>query len=352
MRWPLWREIIRSSRQLAELKQRLAASEKQLADQAQRLAALEGPRGGDRTVEWALLNVKQLGFDLARRVAETRMRQSAAAPPPPLKLNSSLCTQSDLETDWAAFWCEQMKIHPTYHRKIWEFIFIAQSLWAAGKMSSGSSGLGFGCGAEPLPSLFAKYGVRVLATDLDPGRPETAGWSATGQHAKDREAFCRRDICSDETLLANIDYRPVDMNHIPADLDGRFDFCWSACSLEHLGSIAHGLDFIENSLRTLKPGGIAVHTTEFNLENGETIDHSGTVLYQKRHIEDLVARLRKAGHHVSDVDFNPASRILDGMVDIPPWDHGYFPHPHPHAHLKLCIGGFPCTSIGIVIANE
>jgi len=31
---------------------------------------------------------------------------------------------------------------------------------------------------------------------------------------------------------------------LPADLTG-FDFCWSICALEHLGTIAQGLDFIK-----------------------------------------------------------------------------------------------------------
>ena len=44
--------------------------------------------------------------------------------------------------------------------------------------------------------------------------------------------------------------------------------------IDRIGSIELGLQFIENSMATLRPGGVAVHTTEFNLEDGETI---GTV---------------------------------------------------------------------------
>ena len=49
-----------------------------------------------------------------------------------------------------------------YHRKLWELVYIAQALWSAGKLASGSRGLGFGCGKESLPSLFAKYGATIL----------------------------------------------------------------------------------------------------------------------------------------------------------------------------------------------
>jgi SAM-dependent methyltransferase len=138
------------------------------------------------------------------------------------------------------------------------------------------------------------------------------------------------------------------MNDIPRDMDGKYDFCWSVCSLEHVGSIAKGLAFIVNSLRTLKPGGVAVHTTEFNLENGPTVDNWGTVLFQRGHIEELVRYLTSQGHRVAPLDLSTGDGILDGFVDVPPWpwDNTAI---RARAHLKLCLDGFPCTSIGIII---
>jgi cyclopropane fatty-acyl-phospholipid synthase-like methyltransferase len=119
----------------------------------------------------------------------------------------------------------------------------------------------------------------VLATDLDSTRPETKLWRQTNEYAGTVEALRRSDICPDQVLLANIEFQPIDMNALPRRLEGQFDFCWSACALEHLGSLENGIKFIENSLRMLKPGGVAVHTTEFTLSRGDTIDHEPTVLY-------------------------------------------------------------------------
>ncbi|MBV5337004.1 MAG: hypothetical protein J0653_03215, partial [Deltaproteobacteria bacterium] len=72
------------------------------------------------------------------------------------------------------------------------------------------------------------------------------------------------------------------------------DFCWSSCSLEHLGSIKAGLDFIKASLKTLKVGGVAVHTTEYNVSSDEaTIDNNPTlVLFRRCDIQGLVEELR------------------------------------------------------------
>jgi 2-polyprenyl-3-methyl-5-hydroxy-6-metoxy-1,4-benzoquinol methylase len=304
-----------------------------------------------RQYEWAMRNVKQLGYEMGRLLAEKNGLGRYVASPPKTELKSSLCTQADCDSDWFAFWMREIKATPYYHRKLWEFAYIAQALYQKGKMAPGMRGLGFGCGHEPMPSLLAKYGAQVMATDLHPDRPEAQGWASSDQHAAQIEAIQLLDICPDKNLLANISFRFVDMNDIPADLGGQFDFCWSACALEHLGSINNGLAFIENSLKTLKPGGIAVHTTEFNLEDGETLDNWPTVLFQCRHFEDFAAHLVSKGHTVEPLDFNPGNSPMDRFVDIPPFDGGYYASELNWAHLRLCGDGFPCTSVGIIITK-
>jgi SAM-dependent methyltransferase len=299
-----------------------------------------------RDYETAILNVKNLGYEFGRALAERELRRPPAEPSA-VRLTPKLCTQSDFESEWLPYWCQEIRTVPFYHRKIWEFCYICQVLFAEGMLTSGRNGLGFGCGEEPLPSLFAKYGVKVLATDLDPSRHESEIWRITRQHAATADGFRRRDICPDDQLLANIDFRPVDMKALPHEFNGHFDFCWSACAFEHLGSLANGLEFVENSLRTLKPGGIAVHTTEFTFDEGETLDNWPTVLYQQRHLVELAERLRTKGYRIDDFDFHPGEGVIDRFVDLPPWsDLALTP---PHAHLRLSVDGFTCTSAGIVI---
>jgi SAM-dependent methyltransferase len=299
-----------------------------------------------RDYETALLNIKNIGYELGRALAERELRKLSSEPSA-TRLIPKLCTQTDFESDWFPYWCQEIRTVPFYHRKIWEFCYICQALFAEGMLVPGRNGLGFGCGEEPLPSLFAKYGVEVLATDLDPSRHESEIWRLTGQHSAAVEQLRRRDICPDEQLLANIAFRPMDMNALPRELDGQFDFCWSACAFEHLGSVANGLEFVENSLCTLKPGGIAVHTTEFTFEEGEALDNSPTVLYQKRHLVELVDRLRSKGYRIDDFNFDRGDGMIDHLVDLPPWSD---PLRTPaYAHLKLSVDGFTCTSAAIII---
>ncbi len=121
------------------------------------------------------------------------------------------------------------------HRKLWEFAFIEYQLTRSGSIFDGSRGLGFGCGQEPLPSLFASRGCTILATDAPSGLVNL-DWTIGGQFSTSTEDLYKKHIIGLEEFQEKVAFRPCDMNNIDPDLKN-FDFCWSACSLEHLGSI-------------------------------------------------------------------------------------------------------------------
>ncbi len=256
---------------------------------------------------------------------------------------SPVCRQSDFETPWFAWWAESLGERLRYHRKLWEFVFIAQALHERGLLRMNARGLGFGVGQEPLPACFAARGCRVVATDLEAAAAAEIGWIDTAQHAATVEALQRPDLCPPEVLRRAVAFRAADMTAIPSDLTG-FDFCWSACALEHLGSIAAGLDFIEASLETLRPGGVAVHTTEFNLVSDDaTVDHQGTVLFRARDLHELAGRLTARGHRVAPLDLAPVDAPLDRFVDVPPF--------RAEPHLRLALEGFETTSVGLIVTR-
>ena len=297
--------------------------------------------------EMVVRNIKNLGGQVGFELHE-RYQSTKPVGPRTVPLKAKGCTEEDMTSDWVAFWSSEMGHAPNFHRKIWEHCYVSQVLYNEGKLQHGKRGLGFACGSEPLPSLFAKYGVRVLATDLSPERAEAKGWIKSGQHVVGFERIRRPEICPDASRLATIEGAYLDMNAIPPELDGQFDFCWSVCSLEHLGSIAKGLAFIENSLRTLKPGGVSVHTAEFNINEGKTIVTGPTVLFQKHHLVQLAERLRAKGFQVYDFDFDSGHGILDDLVDLPPYDQAAL-RSNCYAHIKVSIAGFVCTSFSFVV---
>lgn len=253
---------------------------------------------------------------------------------------SQMCTAAQFDEPDYARWLARLGMPRHLHRKQWEFVYILRVLEKYGALAPGKSGLGFGCGAEYLPSLFAALGCTIVATDLPGDSQQAAGWTATGQHADTLAALHWPSLCPEDLFAERVRFRAADMNAIPDDLRG-FDFCWSACAYEHLGSIAAGLRFFRESVRCLRPGGIAVHTTELNLSsNGATVDNEATVLFRRRDIEQLAHDLLAEGHEVMTIKYDQGDRPLDTVVDMPPY--------RPDEHLKLALRQHVTTSFGLV----
>lgn len=298
------------------------------------------------------LNLKFFGYELARQlVASLPVREGTMARHVGLACKPS--TQLDMESDWVAHWLAELGVPLVFHRKLWELAYLLQALHEHGCLAPGARGLGFGVGEEPVPSYLAARGVAVTITDLDPAAAQASGWADTNQHAASHDQAYREHLVDRAAFDRLVGFRVADMNAIPADLSG-YDFCWSICALEHLGSIERGLAFIENAMATVRPGGVAVHTTEFNIDpRGRTIDNWPTVLFKREHFLMLADRLRAAGHDVAPMDFDIGDKPMDRFIDLPPWSHDmpdeWQAWHGQGAHLKVAFDGFASTCFGLVI---
>lgn len=231
-------------------------------------------------------------------------------------LNPRLCNARDFAADWYRDSLSLLKEGPLLHRKQWEFCAIARVLRERGLLEPGRRGLGFAVGLEPLPALFRSLGVEVLATDQPATAEARSLWGAdAGQ------------LCLEPD-------RAVDMRHLPDDL-GTFDFLWSAGSFEHIGGIDAGLDFVVAAMDCLRPGGVAVHTTEFNCGAGH-LEGEHLSLYRQGDFARLADRLAARGDRLLPIDWS---------LDDTPATEGALPH------LKLRIGEFVTTSI-LIIAEK
>ena len=229
------------------------------------------------------------------------------------------------------------------HRKLWEFVYVLRAAEQHDLLEDGRRALGFGVGGEPLPATFARYGLSVLATDLDPCNQESAAWAASGQHMSGLQALSRPDVVSDDQLERRVTTRYVDMNAVPNNF-GRFDLIWSCCALEHLGSPEAGLGFVRHTLDLLEPGGVSVHTTELELTSrDETADYGHLAVYRREDLDRLATDVRGRGYEIETNWFVSMDTPADRWIALPP-----YPHSDP-AHLKLAIGESVSTSVGLLI---
>jgi hypothetical protein len=294
-------------------------------------------------VEKPLLNFDSVGIsataiDCTKLVFPGYTGQQAATN----QLSSCFCTRELLESEAFRYWALAMQLPWKLKRKLWEFCFICQALFERAMLVPGRRGLGFAVGEEPLPALFAAMGCDVLATDLEAADLRAMPWAESGQLASSIDKLRNADICEAADFDARVSFEPLDMNHIPETLRG-FDFTWSSCSFEHCGSIDLGLAFLRRQMDCLRPGGVAVHTTEFNLSsNDETIEEGCTVIFRKRDIDKVIADLESDGHHVEPVCYRLGKTAEDNFVDVFPYGD--------EPHLKLLLeDSFVSTSIGLII---
>jgi 2-polyprenyl-3-methyl-5-hydroxy-6-metoxy-1,4-benzoquinol methylase len=255
-------------------------------------------------------------------------------------LNCSLAKWSDYASDWYKERAEDVRHPAIVDRKQWEVICLLQALKERDMIQPGKRGLVFGVGQEITVSFLAGNGCEILATDMFPDNEKAKLWNESNQWCDTLDKLKYNNLISDDNFDRLVKFRHVDMNNLPDDL-GEFDFCWSLCALEHLGSSQNGMDFVTNSIKYLKPGGVAFHTTEFDIDPDypkyETVDN---VFYKETDIEDLVRLIEDQGYIVEPRDYS----LGNHLKDYPVRDFGY------NGRLKLFSGNSNLvTSIRLII---
>ncbi|GHV58146.1 hypothetical protein FACS189460_5590 [Deltaproteobacteria bacterium] len=309
---------------------------------------------------WISYNIKNIMAQFASDRINVMASAHLPSSPDRFNLSSKLSTQQDMESDWCRHWLSELHIPFCYHRKNWELGFVLQVLHEHDMF--GKKGLGLACGNELLPSYLTARGCQITAGDkpLDCGDIEQKGWSETAQYTKSKESLYYAYLVDRDIFEANFTLAYIDMNYLPPDLNNTFDFCWSICAMEHLGSIRNGLDFLKNTLKLLKPGGISIHTTEFNIySENETIDNCGSVLFQKKHFEKLSEIINKGGDRLYPINFDLGDGLFDRYVDMPLYPRqkimGINDRVHTTylcPHIKLLVGGFPATCAGVILQKN
>jgi SAM-dependent methyltransferase len=198
------------------------------------------------------------------------------------------------------------------HRKDWEWALGIIAMHRFGKLNKNMIAIGVGVGREEVLFYLANYLCHVHATDLYDGR--------------DWKNFAPSDFPGNPKKYAPFSYREDALTvlrmdgtklEFPSDI---FDIAFSFSSIEHFGGVNHSgsLKSLREMERVLKPGGIAVITTEYIINDKEHPE-----FFNRRTIySDLVDRLEKL-RLVEPLDLRITINTLDTVLDYPSavyWD--------------------------------
>jgi hypothetical protein len=252
-----------------------------------------------------------------------------------------LATQEELGVPEHADFMALFHEEPVMHRRQWEYGFLLRIL---DKLPQLHKAIGFAVHDEPTVSYLASENVSVIATHLPLNTTEAkAGYD---ELFFSKEAINSRHIATPEQMDEYVKQDFVDMNTVESSKvwkqAGTYDLVWSLGSVGHLGTIRSALNFMEKSLELLKPGGAAVHTSEFNVgSTTATMDGDVTVLLRKSDVDLFHNCVAKKGFDMVQPCYDLGNEKIDQEYDTPPYS--------PTRHLRLQIGQFPATCIGFAI---
>jgi len=289
----------------------------------------------------------------------------------PILTTSRRVRAEDFRSDWLRQLAAEMNEPVRMHRKLWEYAAIAkvylERVPRAGYRAFDATGylrphvLGFGVGRDPLAVWFASRGAVVVATDK-PEETTSDDWKLTGQHASGKDQLRRLKSTTDGDWK-RITYMPCDMNDIAVKwaggVDMLYDLTWSCGSFEHIGGIQASIDFFVRQMACLKPGGVAVHTTEYSTLH-TMLDSPDLCLLRSCDIAIIARRLAEQGDLLLPFDPTPGNEPADFYIDRPPYP-GNLVTPVEGAipasaklgaigpwHLSMEVGGHATTSIVLI----
>ncbi len=232
------------------------------------------------------------------------------------------------------------------HRKDWEWALGVMAMERFGKLKKDNVAIGIGAGREEILFYLANKVSRVYATDLYDGK----GWKnfAPTDFLRDPKKYAPFPYDEDALTVLRMDGSKLDFP------DETFDIAFSFSSIEHFGGENHSgaLKAMREIERVLKPGGIAIITTEYILNDKEHPE-----FFNKKTIySDLIDKLDKL-KPVEPLDLRITTNTLDKVIDYESavyWDKSLnndeFKRNNPL--LLVRVEGMLITSIMIVFQKQ
>jgi SAM-dependent methyltransferase len=228
------------------------------------------------------------------------------------------------------------------HRKDWEWALGIVAMSRFGKLNDKSTAIGIGSGTEPVPFYLANKINHVYATDIYRGHD---GWkrAAPSEFPENPKKYAPFPYREDSLTVLRMDGTKLEF---PSE---SFDIAFSFSSIEHFGGKNHSgsLRALQEIERVLKPGGLAVITTEYIINDKEHPE-----FFNRRTIySDLIDKLEKL-QLVEPLDLRITTKTLDTMLDFfsidANWDNLDYEFKKTHPLILVRVRNVLFTSLMLV----
>jgi SAM-dependent methyltransferase len=232
------------------------------------------------------------------------------------------------------------------HRKDWEWALGIIAMRRFGKLNEKSTAIGVGAGREAILYYLANKVKHVYATDLYKVR----NWmeAAPSDFPENPKKYAPFPYKEDALTVLRMDGTKLEF---PSE---SFDIAFSFSSIEHFGGKNHSgaLRSLKEMERVLKPGGLAVITTEYIINDKEHPE-----FFNRRTIySDLIDKLERL-KLVEPLDLRITTKTLDTVIDYPSavhWDASSnddeFKKNHPLVLIR--VGNILVTSLMLTLQKR
>ncbi|MCD4783904.1 MAG: class I SAM-dependent methyltransferase [Candidatus Eremiobacteraeota bacterium] len=232
-----------------------------------------------------------------------------------LPLNTLANDRFIFDDEWKAicreFGCDEIEIS---NRKCWEYVHSIYGLKKMGMLDEKNTVLGVASGHEAPLYYLANKCRHVIGTDI-----------YEGSFAIEKDGEANPDILIDADKFAPFPYRKDRLSFRKMDAlnlkfqDNSFDIVICLSSIEHFGGEKNYKQAAREIGRVVKPGGMAVLTTEFALNK---VEYDG--YFNDRTLFEYI--IKPSGLELAEpIDFTINPEMFK-YVRILPHDYGLAPH--------------------------
>lgn len=268
-----------------------------------------------------------------------------------MEIRSKICDAADwFDPELLTVIQQHLQEVPRFHRKQWEFATIFLMLQKLGLLTDGKTGLSMGGGKELLLYAIARQVKKLIITDLyDP----STEWDCARTGDPDEFIKMNKPFPVDDSRLQAL---RMDMRQLEFK-DETFDFCYSSCAIEHIGSDTDFRQHLQEACRVLKPGGIYVLTTEFQFDD-QLIRDTHNYVFPLPYLKNLIHESSfKVYNDISlDLSAHKMNYPLPGnfmkLSYFGNEQHFSVPFLREYPHILLLRGKYPFTSILLILQKE